>query len=94
MKQKYFFGWANLKWGVKELINIYSNKDSYFSKKRIESGAAFAIAQFGMIAYFITHLHTLNVSDVLLWSATEFAIAGYVVSQIQKEKQQNETSGT
>ena len=94
MSQKYFFGWSNLKWGIKELINIYSNKDSYFSKKRIESGAAFAIAQFGMFAYFITHLHTLNVSDVLLWSAAEFAIAGYVVSQIQKEKQQNETSGT
>ena len=94
MERKFFFGWSNCKWFIKEIVNIYSNKESYFSKKRIESGAAFAIAQFGMITYFMSHLNSLIISDIILWSATEFAIAGYVVNQIQKEKHQNETPTT
>ena len=31
--KKYFFGWENIKWFCKELMNVYSAKDSYFSKK-------------------------------------------------------------
>jgi hypothetical protein len=29
-------------------------------------------------------------SDVLMWAAVEFAIAGYIVNQIQKEKMEEE----
>ena len=90
MKKKWFLGWTNIKWLTKELINLYSNKDSYFSKKRIESGIAFIVGQWGMIYFLIKNIDKLSTSDITLWAGLEFAIAGYIVSQIQKEKKLNE----
>jgi len=90
MKKKWFLGWTNIKWLTKELINLYSNKDSYFSKKRIESGIAFIVGQWGMIYFLIKNIDNLSSSDITLWAGLEFAIAGYIVSQIQKEKKLNE----
>ncbi len=85
--KKLFFGWGNIKWGIKELIKIYSAKDSYFSKKRIESGAAFLIAQWGMIFFLLEKHSTLTMGEFLLWAAAEFAVSGYIINKIQKEKQ-------
>ena len=90
MKKKWFFGWTNFKWLVKELINLYSNSSSYFSKKRIESGIAFLVGQWGMIYFLTKNIDKLTTSDITLWAGLEFAIAGYIVSQIQKEKKLNE----
>ena len=53
MSKKYFFGWGNIKKGITEIIRIYSEKPSFFSKKRIESGLAFIIAEWGMIFYLL-----------------------------------------
>jgi len=89
MKTKYFFGWENIRWGIKELINIYSSKTSYFSKKRIESGIAFLIAQWGMIYFLSQHHDKLTMGEFLLWAAAEFAVSGYMINQIQKEKKEN-----
>ena len=89
MKIKYFFGWENIRWGIKELINIYSSKTSYFSKKRIESGIAFLIAQWGMIYFLSQHHDKLTMGEFLLWAAAEFAVSGYMINQIQKEKKEN-----
>ena len=86
MEKKYFFGWSNIKWLVKELINQYSNKESFFSKKRLESGIAFLIGQFGMVYFLMINITKLTTSDIALWAGVEFAIAGYIVNQIQKEK--------
>ena len=47
--KKYFFGWKNIKWIVRELRDLYSDKSTYFSKKRVESGVAFLVGQFGMV---------------------------------------------
>ena len=88
MKTKYFFGWDNIKWGIKELINIYSSKTSYFSKKRIESGIAFLIAQWGMVYFLYQHHDKLTMGEFLLWGAAEFAVSGYMINQIQKEKKE------
>lgn len=88
--KKVFFGWTNIKWLIKELINLYSNGNSYFSKKRIESGMAFLVGQWGMIYFLIKNIDKLSTSDITLWAGLEFAIAGYIVSQIQKEKKLNE----
>jgi len=88
MKTKYFFGWDNIKCGFKELINIYSSKTSYFSKKRIESGIAFLIAQWGMVYFLYQHHQTLTMGEFLLWAAAEFAVSGYMINQIQKEKKE------
>jgi hypothetical protein len=86
MKKKWFFGWSNIKFLVKELIKLYSNEPSYFSKKRVESGIAFIVGQFGMIYFLVINIDKLTTSDIALWAGIEFAIAGYIVNQIQKEK--------
>ena len=88
--KKLFFGWTNVKWLIKELVNLYSNSSSFFSKKRIESGIAFLVGQWGMIYFLIKNIDKLSTSDITLWAGLEFAIAGYIVSQIQKEKKLNE----
>ena len=96
MKKNYlkdgFFGWENIKWLFREIRNIYSAKSSYFSKKRIESGIAFIIAQWGMIFFLINKYSTLSMGEFLLWAAAEFAVSGYMISQIQKEKQNSDTT--
>lgn len=86
MKKKWFFGWTNIKWLIKELMKIYSNEDSYFSKKRIESGVAFAVGQWGMIFFLLQKYDVMSGTDFGIWAGIEFAIAGYVLNQIQKEK--------
>ena len=64
-------------------------KKSYFSKKRIESGVAFIIAQWGMIFFLLEKHSTLSMGEFLLWSTVAFAVAGWMVSKIQKEKSTN-----
>jgi hypothetical protein len=86
MKNNYFFGWENIKWFIREIGKIYSSQPSFFSKKRIESGVAFIIAQWGMIYFLITHASALTMGEFLLWAAAEFAVSGYIINQIQKEK--------
>jgi hypothetical protein len=88
MKKTYFFGWTNIKWFVTELRNMYSGKKSYFSKKRIESGIAFIVAQWGMIYFLSEHHAKLTMGELVLWATTEFAVSGYIVNQIQKEKKE------
>lgn len=84
--KKFFFGWTNIKWVIKEAVKMYSAKPSFFSKKRIESGIAFVIAQAGMI-YFLLQNHTrFSMTDFIAWAAVEFLVAGYMVYQIQREK--------
>lgn len=86
--KKLFFGWSNIKWFIKEIGNLYSNQQSYFSKKRFESGIAFIIGQWGMVYFLMEKLHTMDTADIVLWSGVEFAISGYVLNQIQKEKRE------
>lgn len=81
-----FFGWKNLKWFIKEIINIYSSKDSYFSKKRIESGIAFIILQCGMIIYFLKKYQTMDIYDLAIWVGIEGIISGYNINKIQEHK--------
>jgi len=89
MAKKYFFGWDNLKWLITQLGAMYSGKSSYFSKKRVESGIAFAIAQWGMIFFLLKKYETLSMTDFLIWAGVEFTVSGYMINQIQKEKAAN-----
>ena len=50
------------------------------------SGLAFIIAQWGMIFYFLEHHTTMDMTSMLMWTGTEFAISGYMLNHIQKEK--------
>lgn len=82
-----------LKWVVKELVNIYSSEKSFFSKKRIESGIAFVIAQWGMIYFMVENINKMSSSDLFIWSGIEFAVSGYIINQIQKEKKSDDNPG-
>lgn len=89
MKKRYFFGWNNIKWFITEIGKLYSVEKSYFSKKRVESGIAFAIGQWGMMYFLFENINSLSSSDIALWAGIEFAIAGYMVREIQQEKKIN-----
>jgi len=80
---------SKIKWFFNEIMKMYSTEDSYFSKKRVESGIAFLIAQFGMIFFLVKKLDTMDVYELSIWAGMEFLIAGYTVTQIQKEKKDN-----
>jgi hypothetical protein len=82
----YFFGWTNFKWLIRELLKVASNEDSFFSKKRIESGIAFIIMQWGMIYFIIHSMDKMTSSDLLIWAGIEGVVCGYTLTQIQKEK--------
>jgi hypothetical protein len=84
--KKWFIGWANIKWGITEIIKIYSSSNSFFSKKRIESGIAFIIAQWGMVYWLIQKYESMTTSDLAIWAGIEFGVSGYILHQIQKEK--------
>lgn len=75
-----------IKWHLKEIAKIYSHETSFYSKKRIESGIAFLIAQWGLVHWMVLNVAKISASDVAIWAGLEFAIAGYTISQIQKEK--------
>lgn len=81
-----------IKWFFTEFINMYSAKKSYFSKKRIESGFAFLIAQWGMVFFLLEKHKDLSMGEFLLWATTEFAVAGWMIHKIQKEKSDNTPS--
>ena len=81
---------GKFKWLFTEIMNIYSTKKSFFSKKRIESGVAFVIAQWGMIFFLLEKHKDLSMGEFLLWAAAEFAVSGYIINKIQKEKVVNQ----
>ena len=78
--------WNNLKWFIREIGTMYGSGKSFFSKKRIESGVAFIIAQWGMIFFILEKHSEMTSSDLAIWAGIEFAVSGYIVNQIQKEK--------
>jgi hypothetical protein len=76
----------NIVWFFNEIMKIYSSEPSYFSKKRVESGVGFAIAEWGMIFFLLKKIETMTTSDFAIWASIQFFVAGYMVTQIQKEK--------
>ena len=84
----------NIQWFFTEIMKIYSNQDSYFSKKRVESGIGFVIAEWGMIFFLMKKYETMAMTDFAIWAGMQFVVAGYMVNQIQKEKTTNTTSNS
>jgi hypothetical protein len=79
---------ANIIWFFTEIMNLWSDKPSHFSKKRVESSIAFIVAHVGMIIYFCEKHAKMDIYEMLMWAGAEFLIAGYSISQIQREKKQ------
>lgn len=75
-----------LQYYIKELIKMYSSEKSFFSKKRVESGIAFSLAQIGMIVYFANRLPILTTMDFITLIIIEFGIAGYLVNKTENAK--------
>ena len=70
---------------------MYSNKPSYFSKKRFESSMAF-LSGIGIILCWVwLHRATITNSEMIADAVILFGIAGYTVKQIQDEKKENPT---
>lgn len=77
---------SKTKWALVELMKIYSAKTSYFSKKRLESGVGFLIAEWGMIFWLMKKTDVMDTYDFAIWASIQFLVAGYMVKQIQKQK--------
>lgn len=90
-----FFGWTNIKWFLREVNKIYSESEkSFFSKKRIESGVAFILGQWGMVHWLVMNVDKIDVYAVCLWAGLEFTVCGYVLNKIEKLKQPQGTQET
>lgn len=94
MKKKYFFGWGNFRWAIKNIILVYSGKKSYFSKKRLESGLGFVIAEWGMVFWLVNKHESMVTSDFAIWASIQFFVAGYIINQIEKSKVNHRMSAT
>jgi hypothetical protein len=86
MEQSKFFTLNNWRFFLKEVVKMYSSSSSFFSMKRIKSGIAFIIGQFGMIYWLLININKADINDICMWAAVEFTICGYVINHIQKEK--------
>jgi len=78
-----------IKWFFTEIVKMYSAQTSFFSKKRVESGIAFFIGQWGMIYFLVKSYSTITMSEIALWATIQFGVAGYMIKQIQNEKKLN-----
>ena len=76
-----------MKYFIKQIIALYSDEKSYFSKKRVESGISFFLGQLGMLLFLFTNYTTMQTSDILLWATLEFTVSGYILTHIQNEKE-------
>lgn len=86
----YLFGWANVRKFIIEINKMYSNGNSFYSKKRIESGLAFIIMEAGLIYWLCLNVHTLDVSSLLMWAGANALISGYNIRHIQNEKKEDQ----
>ena len=84
-----FFGWENFKWLCRELLKVGSSQQGYFSKKRMESGVAFLILQYGMwdILQHLIEKETTSMSDFAIWAGIEAFICGYALNKIEAAKE-------
>jgi hypothetical protein len=82
--KKYFFGWTNIKFVIKEVVKMYSNEPSFFSYKRFQTGVAFFMFTQGAM-YVLTN-HVNSVMDFLEWCVPVLMVCGYTLNFIQKEK--------
>lgn len=88
--KKYFLGWANIKWFIKEVVATMSDEPSLLSKKRVQEWMLFLSAWISAMAWFIYHFRGMDIGTLLAYVGTLFAYAGYQTIQIQREKKRNE----
>lgn len=82
----FVIGRDKFRWFASEMLKLYSGEKSYFSKKRIESGIAFIIGEAGAIFWIQHSYEKMDTYDFCMWLTIQLAVAGWMVSAIQKEK--------
>lgn len=85
--KKYFFGWTNWKWFIRELVKMYSGEPSYFSYKRFQTGVAFFIFTQG--AMYSLKNYVKSTDDFVLWCVPVLLVCGYTLNKTQEEKKIN-----
>ena len=73
-------------WLIKELMKMYSEQPSFFSKKRVESGIAFFSGITVDLLFIWSRRHSISSAELLFHVGLLFGIAGYNVKKIQDEK--------
>lgn len=81
----YLFGWTNFKWFVVEMIRTFSNKPSYFARKRIESFVLFLNAMVLLDVWYIKSFEKIDYVSALGVFTAQMIYAGYQVAQIRKD---------
>lgn len=82
----------NIKWFFSELLKVWSNEPSYFSKKRVESSMVFISVLITYIWFCIENLNVMSATDFTIVSGAMMVYGGYTVTQIQKEKRDENKS--
>lgn len=90
---KWLIGTTNLRWGIKELVKMYSNEPSFFMKKRIESGIAMIIFFWGAIHMLAINVEKWGAVEFVAWATPVIGVAGYILKQIQNEKSTGTNAG-
>ena len=91
INKKWLFGISNIRWGVKELIKMYSNEPSYFSYKRFQTGVAFFIFTQG--AMYVLKNYVNSAESFFVWATPILFVCEYTLDKIQKEKKGTESNG-
>lgn len=81
----YLFGWANIKWFIIEVVRTFSNKPSYFARKRIESLILFVNAMVLLDVWYIKSFEKIDYVSALGVFTAQMIYCGYQVAQIRKD---------
>lgn len=78
----------NLLWFPKEIMKLYSDQPSFFSKKRVESGIAFMGSFIITVVYCIINIRIITPIGLTVIIGPWLLIAGYNIGKTQDEKLQ------
>lgn len=85
-KKKYFFGWENIKWVIREFAKTWSEEASYFSSKKIERSLLFCSGLYMLLRWYDTHIHDLEYAEAIAVVVTTFGYAGFTMIQTERSK--------
>jgi cytosine/uracil/thiamine/allantoin permease len=83
-----------VKWLIRELVKMMSDKASFFSQKRTQGWMAFLMFYAGQGVFFVTHVKEMDVYTLTVWSSPLLLVAGYAVKQTQDEKFRKRSNNT
>lgn len=82
--------WKTFCWYVAEFNKVFSTQPSFYSGKRLKEWTAFVTGEYILIHGFIYLLKQdkLDYTGICFMAGVAFAIAGYQLDKIQKEKKE------